>query len=85
MKRLNEGKQNWRNGMEKYEMILRERYSYQTSQNKDYAEIKNWRYIKQLLRVHWQHYLTWGLTKAQIEKLDKAHRKQLRKLWNNPR
>lgn len=26
-----------------------------------------------------------GLTKAQIEKLDKAHRKQLRKLWNNPR
>ena len=26
--------------MEKYEMILREGYSYQTSQNKDYAEIK---------------------------------------------
>ena len=29
------------------------------------------------------NYSTWGLTKAQIEELDKAHRKQLRKLWND--
>ena len=30
------------------------------------------------------NYSTWGLTKAQTEELDRAHRKQLRKLWNDP-
>ena len=30
------------------------------------------------------NYATWGLTKAQTEELDRAHRKQLRKVTRNP-
>ena len=30
------------------------------------------------------NYATWGLTKAQEAKLDRAHRKQLRRVWNDP-
>ena len=26
---------------------------------------------------------TWGLTKSQTEELDRAHRKQLRQIWND--
>ena len=29
------------------------------------------------------NYSAWGLAKAQIEELNRAHRKQLRKLWSN--
>ncbi len=29
-------------------------------------------------------YQTWGLTKAQCEELNRAHRKQLRRVWNDP-
>ena len=30
------------------------------------------------------NYSTWGLTKEQEEELDRTHRKQLRKIWNDP-
>ena len=30
------------------------------------------------------NYQTWGLTKAQREELDRSHRKQLRRVWNDP-
>ena len=30
------------------------------------------------------NYSTWGLTKSQTEELDRTHRKQLRKIWNDP-
>ena len=30
------------------------------------------------------NYATWGITKAQTEELDRAHRKQLRKVTRNP-
>ena len=41
MKRLNEGKTKLKKWNGEIRKILREGYSYQTSQNKDYAEIKN--------------------------------------------